>query len=138
MPYKINPTTGKFDYYEAGSDSIELQAACSDESTAITAGTNKVTFRLPCAFTLTAVRASLTTAQASGNIFTVDINLGGVSVLGTKLTIDNTEKTSVTAVTPATIVTSAMTDDGEITVDVDQIGNGSATGLKITLLGTRL
>ena len=137
MPYKLNPITGKFDYYEIGSSSIELQAACSDESTAITAGTGKVTFRLPCAFTLTAVRASLTTAQASGNIFTVDINLGGVSILGTKLTIDNTEKTSVTAVTPATIVTSAMTDDGEITIDVDQIGNGTATGLKITLIGTR-
>lgn len=137
MPYKLNPITGKFDYYEVGSNSIEIQAACSDETTAITAGTSKVTFRLPCAFTLTAVRASLTTAQASGNIFTVDINLGGVSVLGTKLTIDNTEKTSVTATTPATIVTSAMTDDGEITVDVDQIGNGTATGLKITLIGTR-
>jgi hypothetical protein len=116
---------------------IEIQAACSDETTAITAGTNKVTFRIPTAFTLTDVRASLTTAQASGNIFTVDINLGGVSILGTKLTIDNTEKTSVTAVTPATIVTSAMTDDAEITVDVDQIGNGTATGLKITLIGFR-
>jgi hypothetical protein len=30
-----------------------------------------------------------------------------------------------------------MTDDGEITVDVDQIGDGTATGLKITLIGTR-
>jgi len=116
---------------------IEIQAACSDETTAITAGTNKVTFRLPCAFTLTGVRASLTTAQASGNIFTVDINLGGSSILSTKLTIDNTEKTSVTAATPAVISNTTMTDDGEITVDVDQIGNGTATGLKITLIGHR-
>jgi hypothetical protein len=116
---------------------IEIQAAASDETTALTAGTNKVTFRLPVAFTLTAVRASLTTAQASGSIFTVDINQNGSSVLGTKLTIDNTEKTSVTAATPATITTSALTDDAEITVDIDQIGNGTATGLKITLIGTR-
>lgn len=116
---------------------IEIQAACSDETTAITAGTNKITFRLPAAFTLTEVRASLTTAQASGNIFTVDINLGGVSILSTKLTIDNTEKTSVTAATPAVISNTTMTDDGEITVDVDQIGDGTATGLKITLIGTR-
>ena len=116
---------------------IEIQAACSDETTAITAGTNKVTFRLPTAFTLTRVRASLTTAQASGNIFTVDINLGGVSILSTKLTIDNTEKTSVTAATAAVISNTTMTDDGEITVDVDQIGNGTATGLKITLIGFR-
>jgi len=116
---------------------IEIQLAASDETTALTAGTNKVTFRLPVAFTLTAVRASLTIAQASGSIFTVDINQSGSSVLGTKLTIDNTEKTSTTAATPATITTSALTDDAEITVDIDQIGNGTATGLKITLIGTR-
>jgi hypothetical protein len=116
---------------------IEIQLAASDETTALTAGTNKVTFRLPVSFTLTAVRASLTTAQASGSIFTVDINQGGSSVLGTKLTIDNTEKTSVTAATPATITTSALTDDAEITIDIDQIGDGTAKGLKITLIGTR-
>jgi hypothetical protein len=116
---------------------VEIQAAASDETTALTTGTAKVTFRMPHAMTLTAVRASLTTAQASGSIFTVDINQNGSSVLGTKLTIDNTEKTSVTAATPATITTSAITDDAEITIDIDQIGNGTATGLKITLIGTR-
>lgn len=116
---------------------IDIQAAASDETTALTTGTAKVTFRTPSAFTLTSVRASLTTAQASGSIFTVDINQNGSSVLGTKLTIDNTEKTSVTAATPATITTSAITDDAEITVDIDQIGNGTAKGLKITLIGTR-
>jgi len=114
-----------------------IQLAASDETTALTAGTAKVTFRMPFAMTLTGVRASLTTAQASGSIFTVDINQGGSSVLGTKLTIDNTEKTSVTAATPATITTSALTDDAEITVDIDQIGDGTATGLKITLIGAR-
>jgi hypothetical protein len=116
---------------------VEIQLAASDETTALTAGTAKVTFRMPHAMTLTSVRASLTTAQASGSIFTVDINQSGTSVLGTKLTIDNTEKTSVTAATPATITTSALTDDAEITIDIDQIGNGTATGLKITLIGTR-
>ena len=116
---------------------IEIQAAASDETTALTTGTAKVTFRLPAAFTLTGVRASLTTAQASGSIFTVDINMNGTSLLSTKLTIDNTEKTSTTAATPAVISTTALTDDAEITVDIDQIGNGSAKGLKITLIGTR-
>jgi hypothetical protein len=116
---------------------IEIQLAASDETTALTTGAAKVTFRMPHAMTLTSVRASLTTAQSSGSIFTVDINQSGSSVLGTKLTIDNTEKTSVTAATPATITTSALTDDSEITIDIDQIGNGSATGLKITLIGTR-
>lgn len=116
---------------------VEIQLAASDETTALTIGTAKMTFRMPHAMTLTSVRASLTTAQASGSIFTVDINQSGSSVLGTKLTIDNTEKTSTTAATAATITTSALTDDAEITIDIDQIGNGTATGLKITLIGTR-
>jgi len=116
---------------------VEIQLAASDETTALTTGTAKMTFRMPHAMILTSVRASLTTAQASGSIFTVDINQSGSSVLGTKITIDNTEKTSVTAATAATITTSALTDDAEITIDIDQIGNGTATGLKITLIGTR-
>lgn len=117
---------------------IEIQLACSDETTALTTGTAKITFRMPCAITVTSVRASLTTAQTSGNIFTVDINESGTSILSTKLTIDNTEKTSVTAATPAVISDSSLADDAEITVDIDQIGNGSATGLKITIIGTRV
>lgn len=117
---------------------IEIQLAASDETTALTTGTAKVTFRMPFRMTLTQVRASLTTAQTSGSIFTVDINENGVSVLSTKLTIDNTEKTSQTAATPAVISDSLLGDDAEITVDIDQIGDGTAKGLKITLIGTRL
>ena len=117
---------------------IEIQLACSDETTALTTGTAKITFRMPCAMTLTEVRASLTTAQASGSIFTVDINKSGASVLSTKLTIDNTELTSTTARTPAVISDDAFGDDSEITIDIDQIGNGTAKGLKVTLIGTRL
>jgi hypothetical protein len=114
---------------------FELVVAASDETTALTAGTAKITFRMPRAVTLTAVRASLTTAQASGNIFTVDINEGGTSILSTKLTIDNTEKTSTTAATPPVISDTALADDAEMTIDIDQIGNGTATGLKVALIG---
>ena len=114
-----------------------IQLAASDETTALTAGTAKVTFRMPYRMTLTTVRASLTTAQASGSIFTVDINENGTSILSTKLTIDNTEKTSLTALTQAVISDNLLGDDAEITIDIDQIGNGTATGLKITLIGTR-
>ena len=114
-----------------------LVCAASDETTALTAGTSKITFRMPYAFTLTAVRASLTTAQTSGSIFTVDINDSGTTILSTKLTIDNTEKTSTTAATAAVISDTALADDAEITIDIDQIGDGTAKGLKITLIGTR-
>jgi hypothetical protein len=114
---------------------FELVVAASDEGTALTTGTAKITFRMPRAVTLTAVRASLTTAQASGSIFTVDINENGTSILSTKLTIDNTEKTSTTAATPPVISDTALADDAEITIDIDQIGNGTAKGLKVMLIG---
>lgn len=120
----------------SGAQTTSICIACSDETTALTAGTAKVTFRMPYAMTLTAVRASLTTAQASGSIFTVDINEGGTSILSTKLTIDNTEKTSTTAATPAVISDSSLANDAEITVDIDQIGTSGAAGLKIYLIGT--
>jgi hypothetical protein len=86
--------------------------------------------------TLTAVRASLTTAQASGAIFTVDINESGSTILSTKLTIDNTETTSTTAATPAVISDTALADNAVITIDIDQIGDGAAAGLKVYLIGT--
>lgn len=108
--------------------------ACSDESTAIASGTANVTFRTLGARTLVGVRASLSTAQTSGSIFTVDINKNGTTVLSTKLTIDNTEKTSVTAATAAVISVSSFADDDEVTIDVDQVGDGTAKGLKVALL----
>ena len=111
--------------------------AASDETTALTTGTAKVTFRMPYAFTVSAVRASLSTAQTSGSIFTVDINDGGTTILSTKLTIDNTEKTSTTAATAPVISDTALADDAEITIDIDQVGDGTAKGLKVVLIGTR-
>jgi hypothetical protein len=114
---------------------FELVVAASDETTALATGTAKITFRMPRAVTLTAVRASLTTAQASGSIFTVDINESGTSILSTKLTIDNTEKTSTTAATQPVISDTSLADDAEITIDIDQIGNGTAKGLKVMLIG---
>jgi len=114
-----------------------LVLAASDESTALTTGTAKVTFRMPYAMTLTGVRCSLTTAQTSGSILTVDINDSGTSILSTKLTVDNTEKTSTTAATAPVISDTSLADDAEITIDIDQVGDGTAKGLKITLIGTR-
>lgn len=115
---------------------FELTLACSDEDTAIDSTGTKLTFRMPFAGTLTGVRASLNSACSTGT-FTVDVNESGTSVLSTKLTVDATEKTSTTAATAAVISDSALADDAEITVDVDDTGDDTATGLKVTLLGTR-
>jgi len=116
---------------------VEFIAACSDETTALTVSTDRVTFRLPHAMTLTGVRSSLTTAP-TGSTFIVDIFENGTSVLGTKLSIDAGEKTSTTAASAATITDSNLADDSEITVDITQIGSTIAgAGLKVTLIGTR-
>lgn len=126
---------GALPTFQAAANPIEAAIiVCSGETKALTTGTAKVTFRMPYAVTLLAVRASLTTAQASGSIFTVDINENGTTILSTKLTIDNTEKTSTTAATAAVISDTALADDAEITIDVDQVGDGTGKGLKVTMI----
>lgn len=135
LDYRWNGTAWVVDAVAlGGSQSIII--ACSDETTAITAGAAKVSFRMPYDFTLSAVRASLTTPQTSGSIVTIDINESGTSILSTKLTIDNTEKTSTTAAVAAVVSDTSLADDAEITIDVDQVGDGTATGLKVTLIGS--
>lgn len=112
-----------------------LIIAVGDETTAITTGTAKVTFRMPYAFTLVGLpRASLTTAGSS--LTTVDINEAGTTILSTKLTLDSSEKTSTTAATPAVVSDSSLADDAEITIDIDGAGTNAA-GLKVTLIGRR-
>jgi len=110
---------------------------CSDEETDLTTGTAKVTFRMPTAGTLTGVKATVTTAPVGSNLI-VDINEAGTSVLSTKLSIDDGEKTSETAATPPVISDSGLADDAEITIDIDQVGsNPAGAGLKVTLYVTR-
>jgi hypothetical protein len=105
-----------------------------DEDTPITTGTAKITFRMPWPMTVTSVRGSLGTVSSSGPT-TVDINEGLSSILSTKLTIDESEKTSTTAVA-AVISDSALADDAEITIDIDAAGTDAA-GLKVCLSGYR-
>lgn len=127
--YTANPggDTGKYESFIL---------ACSDETTPITTGNAKVTFRMPYAFTLTEIpRASLTTASSSGTP-TVDINEAGVSIFSTRITIDANEKTSFTAAVPAVLSDSSLANDAEITVDIDVAGTGAA-GLKVYIIGQR-
>jgi hypothetical protein len=119
---------------------VEYVVACSDETSLLTTGFAKVTFRTPIAFRLTGVSASLNIATSGSNII-VDINNNSNSVLSTKLSIDTTEKTSLTAASQAVIDTNFnnFSRDAEITIDIDQIGTTFAgRGLKTTLLGERL
>jgi len=109
--------------------------AASDETTDLTTGT-KVYFRMPYAGTLLAVRATVNTAPTDSAIevdIKKDVGSGPVSVFSTVLTIDASKKTSTTAAVQAVISgTGALTDDAEITIDIDQIGSTVAgKGLKV-------
>ena len=109
-----------------------MTVALSDETTAITTGVSKITFRAPFAMTLYQIpRASLSTASSSG-IPEIDINKNGTTIFSTRLTIDANEKTSTTAATPAILSTTTFADDDEISMDIDVAGT-SAAGLKVTL-----
>jgi len=118
-----------------------LEVACSDESTALTTGTAKITFRMPFAMTLSAgeagVRASLTGAGSTSGTTTVDINEGGSTILSTKCTVDDGDLTSVGASSAVVISDVNLADNASITVDVDAVtGGADETGLKIQLIGT--
>ena len=120
---------------------LDLRRQCLDlfggeETTASTAGTAKLTRRAPFAFTITDVRASLSTAQTSGATFTVNVKKNGTTIFSTKITIDNTERTSTTASALPVLSTTALASDDELTVDVDTVGDGTAKGLKVYLIGT--
>lgn len=103
-----------------------------DETTAITVGTGKYTFRIPSLCSLVGVRASLSVAGSTSGTTTIDINKNGTTILSTKLTIDAGEKTSETAATPVAFSNVNFADDDEITIDVDAItGGGTEAGLKV-------
>lgn len=120
---------------------VALEVACSDESTALTTGTAKVTFRMPFAMTLNAgeagVRASLTGAGSTSGTTTIDINEGGSTILSTKCTIDDGDLTSVGASSAVVVSDVNLADNSSITVDIDAVtGGADETGLKIQLIGT--
>lgn len=107
----------------------------SDLTTNLTAGTNKVRFFAPFALGNITLRASVTVAQAAGSILTFDVNKNGVSMLTTRLTIDNAEFSTTTAATPPVMGTTSVGSGDEIAVDIDQVGTALAKGLIIYVIG---
>ncbi len=116
---------------------IEFGIACSDETTALTVGLAKATARAPRTFTLTEIRATLTTASTAG-LPTVNVKKNGATIFTTKITIDATEKTSKTAAVPYVLAANptVFDDDDVIQIDLDVAGTG-AMGLKVWFIGTR-
>lgn len=113
--------------------------ALSDETTAITTGTAKVTFRFGSGGfeIIETPLATLSTVSSSGNP-TFDINDDGSSIFSTnKLSIDANEKTSATAATAASFTAPVRVAAGsEMTIDCDTAGTG-AKGAKVFITGRR-
>ncbi len=141
LTFIYNAADTKWDCVDVRTEGVIAEAIVikvGDETTNLSTGTTKHTFRMPYAFRLSGVRASANTAPTDATV-TVDINEGGATILSTKLTIDSTEKTSTTAATPAVISDEVFSDDAEITIDIDQIGSTIAgKGLKVVFIGSRI
>lgn len=114
---------------------------CSDEATTqIAVASNVYRFRMPFGVLLSDVRATLNVAQPSGTVLTVDVKQNGTSIFSTLLTLDNAELTSTEASAPAVLVNpdNTVLGDGDlISVDVAQVGDAGARGLKVQLIGQR-
>jgi hypothetical protein len=108
-----------------------------DETTALTTGTGKKTFRIPLNLDVSEVRASVTTAPTGANLV-VDFNADGTSIFDTdKINIDVSETTSLDSATQPTIINDKIFNNTEVTVDIDQIGSTVAgAGLKLQIIGT--
>ena len=121
--------------YTANTTSFIL--ACSDETTAISDTGTVLTFYMPFDYTVTGVRASLTTTSSSGTP-TIDISEDGTSIMTTtKITVDPGDLISTDSATQPVVTDSALADEAKITIDVDVTGT-DATGLKVYLIGYRV
>lgn len=117
-----------------------MMIAVTGETEVLSVGTAKVTFRMPYAFTVTAVRASLTTAGTGAALVTVDINDDAATLLSTKITIDATELTSTTAAAAPVLSPCPflIVDDSQMTIDIDTVDTDNVgAGLKVYLIGGR-
>lgn len=114
---------------------VAFGVACSDMTTDLTTGTGKAYFRTPFALENLTFRSSLFDASSSG-LVTVDINKNGSTILSTKLSIDATEKTSVTAATPYVATSTTAASDDEYTFDIDAAGT-DAKGLIVWVIGNK-
>lgn len=94
----------------------------------------KYTLYAPRTFTLTTVKASLTTAQTTGNAININItsNTSNILTVPSSLNFVNGQSLSNQ---PSLSITSLVAND-KLEFNITQVGDGTGVGLKITLLGT--
>lgn len=96
----------------------------ADKTSALATGESAQDFEVPYDMTLAEVQGHLSTAQTSGSIATFDVKVNTVSILSTKITIDNNERSSLTAATQPVISAPSLSRGDRVTFHVDQAGSG--------------
>ncbi|CAN7169038.1 hypothetical protein LJR234_000374 [Mesorhizobium amorphae] len=116
---------------------FELEVACSDQSTAITAGNGKTDFFAPMDATITEVFIAIGTVSSSGAV-TFDLNKAGATMFSTNPSIVAGERTNLTGGGTAGVLSTTTWAKGDyFTVDFDAAGTG-AKAAKMIIRGTRL
>ena len=94
----------------------------------------KAVFHMPRTMTITGIKASLRTNQTSGTQIEIKVTNNGLDIISTAsaLTIQNGTAFSNS---PA-LQTTAITSNDRIAISIDSFGDGTAVGLKLTILGT--
>jgi len=113
--------------------------ACSDETSDLEVGDDRVQIRLPFAFELTDIIANVNVNPTGADI-NVQVQEDGSNIMsGVGITIDAGETSSETSATQPTITDSTLGFNSIISVDLDQVGSTlTGTGLKINLIGYRV
>ena len=94
----------------------------------------KATIHIPRTMTITQIKASLTTAQTSGTAISLNVTNNGSNILSVadSLTFVNGNELSNQ---PALAITSLTAND-KLDCFISTFGDGTAVGLKLTILGT--
>jgi hypothetical protein len=112
----------------------DLIIPLTSETGAVNSTGTKAVFHMPRTMTITGLKASLRTNQTSGTQIEIKVTKNGFDIISTAsaLTIQNGTAFSNS---PA-LQTTAITSNDRIVISIDSFGDGTAEGLKLTILGT--
>ena len=116
----------------------EMSFAASDGTTPIVVANDIGGMFATHDMTIQSVFAGVGIVGTTSGVTNIDIKVNGTSILGTAVTIDFGEATSLTAATPPFVDTPSISKGDRISIDIDAITTGGTeAGLQITLNGIR-
>lgn len=136
---EVNDATAATSYSSLGSQRTRAPeryvVSCSDQSTNITATLLQTIPAWPSDWRLFDFEAGLSTVQTGGSIFRIEVKVNSTTIFSTKPTIDNNEKTTLTAATPSVLSAYEIPKGAQVDIYADQVGTAGARGLKVTFVG---